>query len=480
MVRSSAEALLTVINDVLDFSKIEAGKLDLDPVPFGLRDCVGDALKSLAFRAHAKGLELACETAADVPDALVGDPGRLRQVLLNIAGNAIKFTEAGEVVVRIGLASRGEGRAALHFAVTDTGIGIPADKMEAIFAPFEQADGTTTRKYGGTGLGLTISARLVAMMGGRVWVESEVGKGSTFHFTAEFGTAEGPAASRPSADPAAVRGLPALVIDDNATNRRILEATLRGWGMRPTCADGGKAGLAELRRAASAGDPYRVVLLDLMMPGVDGFAVVDEVRSSPGLTQATILMLSSADRKGDAALCRQLGASRYLTKPVKQSELLEAILDALRGSAPAAPAAPARPAPPAPATGRPLRLLVAEDNPVNQRLAIRLLEKQGHAVVVAGNGRQALEALAREAFDAVLMDVQMPEMGGLEATAAIRARERGTGRRVPIVAMTAHAMTGDRERCLEAGMDGYVSKPIQAKELSRALREVTEVPVGAA
>jgi signal transduction histidine kinase/CheY-like chemotaxis protein len=496
MVKSSAEALLTVINDILDFSKIEAGKLDLDPSAFGLRDCVGDALKALALRAHAKGLELAYEAAPDVPDALVGDAGRLRQVLLNLAGNALKFTERGEVVVRVSCVgargvSAGPTRAdaagpeiQLHFEVRDTGIGIPKDKLGSIFAPFEQADGSTTRRYGGTGLGLTISARLVAMMGGRVWVESEVGRGSTFHFTATFGVAEGDGAGRAAAEPAHLQGLSVLVIDDNGTNRRILEGMLRNWRMSPHSVSGGAAALAELSRAAAAGLAYRLVLLDMMMPDVDGFAVAQRIQAQPALAGATILMLSSADRRGDAARCRQLGISRYLTKPVKQSELLDAIVIALDGAAPTR--AVIRPGPgerqlaAAPAPPRPLRVLLAEDNPINQVVATEMLKAQGHAVVVAGNGKEALAALARQPFDLVLMDVQMPEMDGLEATAALRAREGPAGRRTPVIALTAHAMKGDRERCLAAGMDGYVSKPIQPAELRRAMADVLPAAADAA
>jgi signal transduction histidine kinase/DNA-binding response OmpR family regulator len=485
MVKSSAEALLTVINDILDFSKIEAGKLDLDPIDFGLRDCLGDALKALALRAHAKGLELALEIGADVPDDLVGDPGRLRQVVLNLVGNAVKFTERGEVVVSVSLVpgpsslaenkgrgtrDEGPGMVELHFSVRDTGIGIPADKREAIFRPFEQADGSTTRQYGGTGLGLTISQRLVGLMGGRLWVESEPGRGSTFHFTAAFRARATPAA-RGGAEPGDLADLPVLVVDDNDTNRRILEGMLRNWRMCLAAADGGEVALGELRRAAAAGAPYRLVLLDVMMPGMDGFEVARRIKQAPGLAGATIMMLSSADRKGDAARCRAMGVTRYLTKPVKQSELLDAILLALgrrRDWAPADAAA----APPAEGA-RPLGVLLAEDNTVNQRLALRLLEKQGHQVVVANNGREAVEAVERETFDVVLMDVQMPQMNGFEATAAIRAAERGTGRHVPIIALTAHAMKGDRERCLAAGMDGHVTKPIQGKALMELLAGLT-------
>jgi len=456
MVKSSAEALLSVLNDVLDFSKIEAGKLDLDPIDFGLRDCAGDALKAVALRAHDKGLEVACDIAADVPDRLVGDPGRLRQVLLNLAGNAVKFTDKGEVVISVEIAdcrlqiadlNLQSAICNLHFSVRDTGIGIPADKLERIFVPFEQADGSTTRRFGGSGLGLTISSRLVAMMGGRLWVESEVGRGSTFHFTAAFGLGAAETATCPAAARGSLRGLAVLVIDDNGINRRVLEGMLRHWGLCPKGIDGGAVALAELSAAAAAAAPYRLVLLDAMMPDVDGFAVVEQIRRRPELAGATILMLSSADRRGDAARCRQLGVTRYLTKPVKESELFEAILLALDGVAPAG--TPAREGPAgglpqrvAPAGG--LRVLLAEDNAVNQRVAAEMLKGQGHAVTVAANGREALAALARAEFDLVLMDVQMPEMDGFEATAALRAREGPAGRRTPVIALTAHAMKGDR------------------------------------
>jgi PAS domain S-box-containing protein len=498
LVKTSAESLLTVINDILDFSKIEAGKLELLPAPFNLRDSLADTLRTLAVRAQQKGLELACHIAPDVPDALVGDAGRLRQVILNLVGNAIKFTDRGEVLVDVRLEesrvedgrSRIEDRAAtvdprsstldpqssvcLHGTVIDTGIGIPAEKQLIIFAPFEQADGSVTRRHGGTGLGLAISSRLIGMMGGRIWVESEVGKGSTFHFTARFGLAPEPVPPEPR-DPAALEGLPALVVDDNATNRRILIEMLGNWRMRPSAADGGPAALAEMRRAAAAGEPYPLVLLDAMMPEMDGFTLAAQIRGHPELAGATIMMLSSADRAGDAARCEALGIAAHLMKPVKQSELLNTILTILHVGEAREAAAGREPGPPSPAGPR-LRVLLAEDNAVNQRLAVRLLERQGHTVVVAGNGREAVAALEREPCDVVLMDVQMPELGGLEATEIIRARERGTGRHVPIIALTAHAMKGDREKCLAAGMDAYLSKPIQAQELLRALASVCPAP----
>jgi PAS domain S-box-containing protein len=480
MVKASADSLLDVINDILDFSKIEAGKLDLDAQPFMLRDSLGETVRTLALRAHKKGLELACHVPADVPDGLVADPGRLRQIIVNLVGNAIKFTDHGEVVVRV-QAQPDEGAPApdtpppltvlLHFSVTDTGIGIPRDKQQAIFAPFVQADGSTTRKYGGTGLGLAISARLVELMGGRVWLESEPGRGSTFHFTARFGLHNQPPPPRPQ--PADVRGVDVLVVDDNATNRRILEEMLGNWRMRPTAVPSGPAALAELQRAAGAGRPYPLVLLDALMPEMDGFTLAGEIKQRPELADATLVMLSSAE--GSSARARELPIAACVMKPVKQSELLDAITGCLgaagrREDSPApAPATPAVPAARPAAAGRRLCILLAEDNAVNQKLVVRLLQKRGHQVVVASNGREVLSLLERETFDLILMDVQMPEIDGFEATAAIRKSERATGRHLPVVAMTAHAMKGDRERCLQAGMDAYLSKPIQADDLFAAI-----------
>ena len=475
MVRSSADSLLLVINDILDFSKIEAGKLELEKEGFALRDSLGDTMKTLGFRAHDKGLELAFEAAPEVPEAVVGDLGRLRQVLINLVGNAIKFTEHGEVTVRVGLeADQGEDLL-LHFAVNDTGIGIPPEKRGQIFDAFTQADGSTTRRYGGTGLGLTIASKLVAIMGGTIRVESEVGTGSTFHFTARLGRER---RSEPRTSPreqlklSALKGLPALVVDDHLTNRRILQEVLSHWGLRPTVADGGLSALDAIDHARGAGISFRLVLLDAQMPDMDGFVLAAKLKQHPDLTGATIMMLSSADQLGDAARCRELGIQRYLTKPVKQSELLEAIRTILRPAISSAVHTPAASAAHARSGSRLLRVLLAEDNVVNQRMAVRLLEKAGHSVVVAGNGKEALRAVDREPFDVILMDVQMPEMGGFEATAAIRARENG-GSRVPIIALTAHAMKGDREACLAAGMDGYVAKPISSKALFAEIETLT-------
>jgi PAS domain S-box-containing protein len=503
LVKSSADSLLTVINDVLDFSKIEAGKLDLDPAPFALRDHLGDTLRALGLRAHARGLELTCHVGADVPDALVGDPDRLRQVVLNLVGNAIKFTERGEIAVSVSLdketrrqgdkesescpgpdADRPDSPPAgadggpvslspcllvsLSFAVRDTGIGIPAGKLAAVFEPFVQADGSTTRRYGGTGLGLAISASLVELMGGRLWAESKPGVGSTFFFTARLGVA---AEAPPAALPEALAGLPVLVVDDNATNRCILLELLRRWGLAPVPAVGGAEALARMRAAAAAGAPFPLLLLDAMMPDMDGFEVAAEVRRHAEWAGTAVMMLSSGAPwvagRSPEQLCRELGVCHYLLKPVKQSDLLRAVTDSLAGGPRPAPG----PAPERAAT--PLRVLLADDNAVNQALVRGFLERQGHAVVAVGNGREALAALEGGGFDLALMDVEMPEMGGLEATALFRRREPGPGgRRLPVVALTAHAMKGDRERCLSAGMDGYLAKPIRSAELDRVIAEV--------
>jgi PAS domain S-box-containing protein len=470
MVKLSADHLLNVINDILDFSKIEAGKLDMDLVDFDLRDTLDDTVATLAMRAHKKGLELADHVAADVPDALAGDPHRLCQVVVNLIGNAIKFTERGEVVLRVDLRSRTDLEVCLHFAISDTGIGIAPDQQQKLFKAFSQADTSTTRKYGGTGLGLAISARLVQMMGGEIWLESQVGRGSTFHFTVRFGPARSPLARPAPAEPAYVHGLPVLVVDDNATNRRILQEMLTNWGMRPTVVEGGREALAALEQARGTRSPFVLVLLDAMMPEMDGFALAERIRQDPEPMGSTLMMLSSANRREDAARCRELGVSSYLTKPIRQSTLLDAIMSTLGTSASVEDREAPDAAHLAPAGGRSrLRLLLAEDNAVNQRLAVSLLEKRGHQVVVAGNGREALAALDGLPFDAVLMDVQMPEMDGFEATAAIRAREAATGAHTPIIAMTAHALKGDRDRCLEAGMDAYVSKPLRPRELFEVL-----------
>jgi len=466
MVLESGESLLSVINDILDFSKIEAGKLSLESSEFELRESLGDALKSLAFRAHRKGLELACEIHPDVPERLIGDVGRLRQILVNLVGNAIKFTETGEVVAEVTCRSQTEAEAELHFSVRDTGIGIPADKLAAIFEAFEQVDTSTTRKFGGTGLGLAICSRLVALMGGKIAVDSTLGRGSTFHFTARFGLARGKPLPKLSV---VVHGTRVLIVDDNATNRHILEEILRSWDMQPHSVAGARQAVQALRAAYRAGEAFPLVLTDANMPDEDGFSLAEQIRQDPELGSTLIMMLTSGDRPGEIARCEELGIAAYLLKPIKQSELFDAIVLALGVNA-VDEETPAEPAPPAPsAGGRPLRILLAEDSLVNQKLAVGLLEKHGHRVTLANHGREALAALESQDFDLILMDVQMPEMDGYEATAAIRAREQETRRHIPIVAMTAHAMKGDRERCLEAGMDGYVAKPIRAQQIFEAI-----------
>jgi two-component system, sensor histidine kinase and response regulator len=501
MVKASADSLLTLINDILDSSKIEAGKLELDTVGFHLEKSLGDILRSLANCAHQKGLELVCHIHPDVPQFLVGDPGRLRQIIVNLLSNAIKFTERGEVMLEVKLADLNdpvvhpiENRRPsrqnaethpIHFLVRDTGIGIPVETQRLIFDPFTQADGSTTRKYGGTGLGLSISKQLAEMMGGRIWVESQVGKGSTFHFTARLGLQENPTTTLPDVQLADLRGLRALVVDDNATNRRILKQVLAHWEMKTTVVNGSLPALAALKQAQNTSELFDLILLDVSMPEMDGFQLAEEIQRTSELVGPAIILLTSSGQRGDAARCRELGVAAYLTKPVQQFELLETMMTVLSGRlhqreevrhpAPLVTRHSLRenrPEPEASALSECLNVLLAEDNAVNQKLAVRMLEKRGHRVMLADNGLATLAALETEQFDVILMDVQMPEMDGLEATAAIRKKERDRGTHLPIIAMTAHNMKGDKDRCLQAGMDGYISKPISAKELFEALEKV--------
>jgi len=463
IVRESGETLLAILNEILDFSKIEAGKLVLQEVPFDLAESLGDTMKSLAVRAHAKGLELACAVAEDVPPVVVGDPIRLRQIVVNLVGNAIKFTSEGEVVLEVWRQSEDQQSVLLHFAVRDTGIGIPPEKQAIIFDPFEQADTSTTRRHGGTGLGLAICRRLVQLMHGQIWVESQPGRGSTFHFTARLGRAAA-GAPPPLADPQLLRSTPILVVDDNATNRRILEEMLARWQMQPVVTATADEAWQALKSAAAQGRPFRLLAADAHMPDVDGFMLVERLREDSDLCQTPVVLLCSGDRPGDPARCEALGVAALVRKPVKSSELLEAVLAALGILAPES--LEPQPAAPGPAVRRPLHILLAEDSLVNQKLTLGVLERQGHRVVAANHGKEALALLESHGpFDLVLMDVQMPEMDGLEATAAIRAREQGTGRHLPIIAMTAHALKEDRQRCLEAGMDAYLAKPVRASEL---------------
>jgi two-component system, sensor histidine kinase and response regulator len=468
-VKASADSMLSVINDILDFSKIEAGRLELDPVSFDLRDLVEDTVRALALRAHEKGLELICDVLPEVPEYMVGDITRIRQVMVNLLGNAIKFTAQGEVELEVALQSESAEQLHVHFLVRDTGIGIPLDKQKIIFEAFSQADGSTTRKFGGTGLGLTISARLVEAMQGEIWVESAPAKGSSFHFTAVLGVSSESRQIRTLAEAIPLAGIRVVVVDDNLTNRRILTDMLARWGMQPAPAASGLEALAHMRRGVQRGRPFSLVLTDVHMPEMDGFELVKRIHDSPELTQPVILMLTSGDRSDDLARCRKLGVSSYLTKPVRRAELRAAIITAITRDASLA----ARSALPSEAMDHvkkglhssSLHILLAEDNAVNQRVALRILEKAGHQVAVAENGNAALRMLQEQPFDLILMDVQMPEMGGFEATALIREKEKRSGRHIPIIAMTAHAMAGDRERCLAAGMDNYLSKPVAASTL---------------
>jgi len=476
-VKTSADSLLTVINDILDFSKIEAGKIDLEAIDFNLRDCLETTLKTLAIRADEKGLELLCEIAPEVPEVSSGDSGRLRQVIMNLVGNAIKFTDKGEVALKVQVEARLDYEFMLRFTVADTGIGVPKEKQQLIFDPFSQADSSTTRKYGGTGLGLTISSRLVEMMGGKIWVESEPGRGSQFHFTARVGIADTKVIEVGAiASPEILRAVKVLVVDDNLTNRRILEGMLGRWEMKSTSAQDGEEALAKLSEAHEAGAPFVLILMDMHMPKMDGFELIERIRQEKDSSTATIMMLTSAGHRGDAARCQELGVAAYLLKPIRQSELREAIARVLgaKEQKGAIPLITRYSLHDAREPSSSLRVLLVEDNPVNQRLASRLLEKRGHSVVVAANGLEALEALEKENFDLVFMDVQMPVMDGFETTAAIRKKERAGGVRLPIVALTAHAMKGDREKCLAGGMDGYLTKPIRPQEVDEILRSHLE------
>ena len=471
-VRVSADSLLTVINDVLDFSKIEAGRLELDVVRFNLRELLEQAAKTVAFRAHEKGLELICDIRTGVPEYVVADPTRLRQVLLNLLSNSVKFTEKGEIVLEACFLSGHADASEIQFTVRDTGIGVPVEKHKSIFEAFSQADSSTTRKFGGTGLGLTISARLAEAMRGRIWVESEAGQGSRFMFTVRLGATNQDEALSEQGMPS-LQGLPVLVVDDNCTNRRLLVDTLKIWKMQPEAACDAEDALARMHAAASAGNPFRMLLTDAQMPGMNGFELAARVQGSPHLGGAVILMLTSADQSGDAVRCRKLGVWSYVVKPIRRAELHSAVIAALGGAVPAAARGTCGiERRPESRTNGPAHVLLAEDHIVNQRLAIRVLEKAGHSVVVANNGKEALALFEDQAFDVVLMDVQMPEMDGFQATAAIRRKELLTGTRVPIIALTAHAMKGDSERCLSAGMDGYVTKPISARELLDRIEEV--------
>lgn len=472
-VKLSAGALLNVINDILDFSKIEAGRIDIEMADFDLRACVETTMKTLVHLAEDKGLELLCDIAPEAPLIVRGDSTRLSQMIINLIGNAIKFTFEGQVAVKVEVEAMQDDDTVLHFTVSDTGIGIPQEKRKAIFESFTQADASTTREFGGTGLGLTITARLAEMMGGKIWVESELGKGSEFHVTARFGAANMPLLPIQSTLPYELMvNARVLVVDDNRTNRFILERMLSRWGMRPDCVDSGEAALQELTTAFKSGDLYRLVLTDKQMPSMDGFGLIEQIRGTHDVAATNVIMMSSGAHRGDLARGHELGLLAYLTKPVRQSELRDAIARTFdrRNKNVALDFDPSFKDRRASEKAISLNILLAEDNTVNQRLATRLLEKRGHRVTVANNGQEAVALVEQSHYDLVLMDVQMPLVDGLEATRAIRVREKETGIHQPIVALTAHAVKGDQERCEEAGMDGYLSKPIRPEELDAVLR----------
>jgi len=460
-VKAAADSLLLLLNDILDFSKIEAGMLAIEHTEFNLRGCIEQVLRTVALHAHEKGLELACRIPPDVPDDLLGDPNRISQILTNLVGNAIKFTDSGEVVVDIEMANLTKNTVKLDFSVRDTGIGIPQDRQAGIFDSFSQVDTSISRRFGGTGLGLSISSKLVSIMGGTIGVRSEEGKGSTFHFSLEFDLRKHPRKEEP-VDLAALRGLPVLIVDDNRTNRFILEEVLENWKMITTSASGAEEALDAMR---SATKPFPLILCDVNMPGMDGFMLAEEIKKHSEWAGTTMIMLSSSQLSEDVEHCRELGIELYLTKPIRQRDLLDAIRTSLSAALKAK--GPVTPSPgAAPVKAQPgLKVLLAEDNVINQKLAVSLLHRAGYDVVMANDGREAIDAYEREPFDVILMDVQMPGVSGYQATAAIREKEKKTGSHIPIIAMTAHALKGDRENCLNAGMDEYIPKPIQPKRV---------------
>ena len=499
MAKTSADSLLALINDILDFSKIEAGKMELEAIDFNLRVTLENATDTLALKAQEKGLELACHIRPDVPTALIGDPGRLRQIIVNIAGNSLKFTEEGEIVIRVELESESDDSVKLHFMVSDTGIGIPQDKLDSIFKSFEQVDGSTTRKYGGTGLGLSITRQFVEMMGGEIRVESPNrfrleedsntrnresrigGPGSIFHFTVCFKLSRSKSISIPRSKPQDLSGMPVLIVDDNYTNRILLQEMIKSWGLVPTIAANGKEAIDRFNQAFASAAPYRLILLDMQMPEMDGFDVAKTIKDAPSGKDVKIIMLSSSGQRGDTDRCKEVGISGYLSKPIKQSDLFDAIMMTMGLSSEETPTVITRHK--VYEERESFNILLAEDNLINQTLAINLLETRGHRVTLASNGIEAVAAFKKGDFDLILMDIQMPEMDGFEATREIRKLETGNPQQspkpiqssiysIPIIAMTAHAMTGDREKCIDAGMDDYVSKPIKPEALYSVINKV--------
>jgi urea ABC transporter urea binding protein len=474
IVQQAGESLLGIIEDILDFSKIEAGKLELVHVPFDLHETLGDTVKTLAVAAHGKGLELACYLGPEVPQDVVGDPARLGQVIVNLVGNAIKFTEQGEVVLKVECESRTADEAVLQFAVSDTGIGIPLEKQALIFEAFEQVDRTLRRRYGGTGLGLAISTRLVQKMGGRIAVQSDLGRGTTMHFTIVLELPRpGAIVRRPAVSPQRLQGMRVLIVDDNPTNCRIVEEAVRGWGMEPFTTQAPLGVLDLMRRALLDNAPYHLVAVDHHMPSLDGVALIEQIREDRDLAGAVIMMIASDKTPEAAARCRELNVYVHLMKPIKRSELFNGIVECL-GLSPLASGGSGETAGTGGVDAIPLDILVAEDSLFNQKLMVGMLEKRGHRVTLAENGLAAVAAFQSRRFDVVLMDVQMPEMDGLEATATIRGLETTRTVRTPILALTAHAMKGDRERFLAAGMDDYVTKPVRPHELMQAIQRAVQ------
>ncbi len=467
MLKSSGDSLLGVINDILDFSKVESGRLELEQADFNLRDVIGETLRGLALRAHEKGLELVYRVDPLVPECVIGDSGRLRQILINLVGNAIKFTSEGEVVLQVQIDSEKKQGLGLHFSVTDTGIGIPADKHSLVFEAFAQADGSTTRNYGGTGLGLAISSRLAGLMGGRVWLESTVHKGSTFHFSVSLKMAETQRMREPQTGLTSVLRVPLLVVDDNAASRRTLVEITQEWGMQTVAVESGKAALEAISLAEANHTGFRLAIIDSRMPAMTGFELAERIKQNSCGAGAIIMMITSVEQRAKVARCHDLGIARWLLKPINHAELLSAILTVLGQIEP--DNAPDIVRAHKQEKTRKLRILVAEDNLINQSVVVRMLEKMGHLPAVAQNGRKALSMLQAEIFDCVFMDVQMPEIDGFTATRTIRENEKSTGSHIPIIAMTAHAMKGDKERCLDAGMDAYLSKPVSSQMIADAI-----------
>ncbi len=471
-IKKSANYLMAIINDILDYSKIEAEKIELVPIEFSLRDCIENSVDSLAIQAHGKGLELACYIPPEIPETIIGDPGRLRQIIINLVSNSIKFTEKGEIIVSVEEKSRTEKDIYLHFTVADTGVGIPKSKQRMIFDSFSQVDSSISRRFDGTGLGLAISSQLVELMRGRIWVESKVRQGSIFHFTANFGLQKRLKEKPIPAIIADLKSLSVLIVDDNATNRRILKRMLIKWRMKPTDVSTGKEALAAIRRAKNKGKSFDLILIDSFMPEIDGFTLASKIKQNKKLTKPIVMMLTSAGRRGDAARCQKLGISAYLLKPIKASELLEAIFLALGTSSKQRKSLNLITRHSIRESLPPMDILLAEDNIINQKVTIFMLKKHGHKVTVALDGREVLKALENKKFDLILMDVQMPNMDGFQAATSIREKEEKTGSHIPIVAMTAHAMKGDQQRCLKAGMDDYLAKPLDPEELYKVINKV--------